>query len=155
VLTCLDVATGKPRWSVETLKDNANLKWGMSGSPLVYDGVVVVSPGVQQPGAPGGTLVAYDRATGQQVWAAGAAPAGYSSPMLATLAGRRQVLLFDGKGLAGYDAADGKELWRHPWETQEDINVAQPVVLEGDRVVVSSGYGVGSALLHVTQDAGR
>ena len=151
-LVCLDAVTGKRHWETDILEGD-NLPWGMSGSPLVYDRFVVVSPGKQ--GAAGHTLVAYDRTTGQKVWASGQARAGYSSPMLATLAGVRQILLFDGERLAGYDAGTGEELWHFDWQTNQDINVAQPLVLEGDRVFVTSGYGVGCAMLKLTYSDGR
>ena len=137
------------KWSVDILKDNQNILWGMSGSPLVFDNVVVVNPGAQTAAAAGRALVAYDRATGEEVWHGGNHRAGYSSPMLATLAGRRQILLFDGEGIGGYDCQTGKELWWHEWETMNGINVAQPVVLEGDRVFVSSAYGVGCNVFHI------
>ncbi len=151
-LLCLDAVTGKEKWSANVLEINKNIAWAMSGSPLVYDNVVVVTPGANQPSAAGFGVIAYNRANGKLAWHAGTHRGGYASPMLATLAGKRQVLVFDGEGVAGYDAADGKELWRHPWETQMDINVAQPLVLDGDRVFVSSGYGVGCALLKVNAD---
>ncbi|HXG12502.1 MAG TPA: PQQ-binding-like beta-propeller repeat protein [Gemmataceae bacterium] len=154
-LVCLDAATGKLKWAVNILENNNNVQWGMSGSPLVYDRVVVVNPGAQTDAAKGKALVAYDRATGQVVWTAGNSRAGYSSPMLATLAGRRQILLFDGEGLGGYDAATGAELWRYPWQTHMGINVAQPVVLDGDRVFISSGYNVGGALLRIREKDGQ
>jgi outer membrane protein assembly factor BamB len=154
-LVRLSAATGELKWSVNILEGNANIQWAMSGSPLVYDNLVVVNPGVQQPAASGRAVVAYDRATGKPVWQSGNAPAGYSSPMLATLAGRRQVLLLDASGLSGYDAADGKELWRFPWEAYNGINVAQPIVLDGDRVFISTGYDVGCALLQVKQSDGK
>jgi outer membrane protein assembly factor BamB len=154
-LVCLDLKSGGPKWEVNILEDNENLPWGMSGSPLVYDQVVVVNPGVQRSTASGKAVVAYDRATGRPVWSTGNSKAGYSSPMLATLAGRRQILLLDGEGLAGYDAQSGNELWRFPWQTFQDINVAQPVVLEGDRVFISSGYEKGCAMVQVTDSAGQ
>jgi len=152
-LVCVDALTGKRRWEVDILEGNDNLSWGMCGAPLVYDAYVVVSPGSQRPGRH--TLVAYQRATGHKAWEAGQARGAYSSPMLATLAGVRQILLLDGEGLAGYDAGTGQELWRFPWETNQDINVAQPLVLDGDRVFISSGYGVGCALLEITQRDGK
>lgn len=155
-LTCIDLATGKLAWSADILTDNGNIQWGMSGSPLVYDDVVVVNPGVQQESAKGGALAAYDRLTGKLKWKSGNTKAGYSSPMLATLAGTRQILLFDGKQIAGYDAKTGTELWNFPWpEKVNDINVAQPLVLPGDRLLVSTGYDVGSALLHIQNDKGK
>jgi outer membrane protein assembly factor BamB len=155
VLLCLDAATGEQRWTVNILEKRDNVPWGMSGSPLVYDQVVVVNPGAQGDGGKGRALEAYDRATSREVWHGGDAAAGYSSPMLATLGGVRQVLIFDAAGLGGYAAADGKELWRHPWPTYRGINVAQPLVLDGDRVFISSGYGVGCAVLRIRQEDGR
>jgi outer membrane protein assembly factor BamB len=154
MLTCLDLGTGQVKWSVNILEDNENVRWGMSGSPLVYDQVVVVNPGTQRPSAHERALVAYDRATGKPVWTAGKAMAGYSSPMLATLAGRRQLVLFDGEGVAGYDAAQGTELWRFAWPTMNGINVAQPLLLDGDRVFITAAYGMGCAMLHVTESGG-
>jgi outer membrane protein assembly factor BamB len=154
-LVCLDLKSGQLKWEVNILQDNDNLPWGMSGSPLVYDQLVVVNPGVQRPSASGRAVVAYDRATGQTVWSTGDRKAGYSSPMLATLAGRRQVILFDGSGLSGYDPQSGQELWRFPWPTFQDINVAQPLVLGDDRVFISTGYGTGCAMIRVTESAGK
>ena len=39
-------------------------------------------------------------------------------------------------------------LWQHPW-SEETQPVAQPLPLPGDCLLVSSGYGVGSALLQL------
>src|SRR5262249_2531667 len=144
---------------VDVLIDNPNVTWGLAGSPLVVDDVIIVNPGVQSSSAPHGTLIAFDRKTGNIAWSTTSrAHAGYSSPMLATLAGKRQLVLFDGDGLAGYEIDNpnnkGKELWRFPWTTQQHINVAQPLLLEGNRIFISSGYGVGSAMLQISQSDG-
>jgi len=154
-LARLDGATGKEKWKINILNNNDNIMWGMSGSPLVYDNVVVVNPGRQRESADGRAVVAYDRETGKEVWAAGSAQAAYASPMLATLAGRRQILIFDAVGLAGYDAVKGDELWRYEWKTANDINVAQPVVLPGDQVFITSGYWHGCAMLKVSEVNGQ
>ncbi len=152
-LVCLNAADGKLRWKVNILEGNKNIVWGMSGSPLVYDHFVVVNPGKQEKsGSPKyGALTAFDRKTGEAVWNAGDAHAGYSSPMLTTLAGKRQVLLFDQEGISGYDADKGTVLWHFDWKTpqQPEIKVAQPLVLPGDRVFVSSSYGNGCAMLKI------
>jgi outer membrane protein assembly factor BamB len=151
-LVCLDGATGKLKWQVNVLEDNDNIQWGMSSSPLVYDRFVVVDPGNQKNTAKYGTAAAFDRQTGELVWKSGTARASYSSPQLFTLAGKRQLLLFDGEGLAAYDPEKGTGLWRHPWKTNPPVNVAQPIVLPGDRVFVSSHYGLGCAMLQVSLD---
>lgn len=154
-LICLDRAAGKQRWAVNILENNANLTWAMSGSPLVYDDVVVVNPGTQSSAASGKAVVAYDRKTGKQVWSAGSTRAGYCSPMLATLAGQRTLLIFDAEELAGYEPATGKKLWRHSWETYQGINVAQPLVFADDRIFISSGYNHGCAMLKITKPSGE
>jgi outer membrane protein assembly factor BamB len=154
-LVCLQAADGKEKWSKKVLAESENLPWGMSGSPLVVDNLVIVNPGVQK-GAPADRgLVAYDRETGKLVWSKGNAQAAYASPMLATLGDKRQVLIFDAGGLAGHDPATGDELWRFKWETHQGINAAQPLVLDGDRVFISSAYGHGGALLQVALADGK
>src|ERR1039458_7882196 len=62
-LYCLSAKTGKPKWSKNILADNGtrNQMWGMAGSPLIVDGMVVVTPG----GAQGKSIVAYDRLSGR------------------------------------------------------------------------------------------
>ncbi len=150
VLACLDFATGKKIWSFNILAENGcgNLDWGMSGSPLVHDGAVLVNPGAQKGTADSRSLVAYGIDDGTRHFGGGHSKAGYSSPMLATLGGVEQVLLFDGGGLAGFDPHDGRELWRVAWPSDFDINAAQPVVVDDHRVAITSASG--TALVKVT-----
>jgi outer membrane protein assembly factor BamB len=151
-LLCLKGKTGELKWATNILEDCGAevVTWGMSSSPLVVGDLVVVNAGVGAKDRKR-ALAAYDRNDGTLVWAKGDQPAGYSSPMLATLCGVRQVLLFDAGGLAGFDLLTGKELWRHPWKTYQDMNIIQPVVLPGDRVFLSSETSNGCAVLQVTK----
>jgi outer membrane protein assembly factor BamB len=157
VLVCLDGVTGQERWKVNILEDNgaANASWAMSGSPLIVDGCVIVNPGIDPARNAGMSLAAYDRTSGKKLWAANNRPAAYSSPELVTLAGRRQILLFDGAGLAGFDSADGRELWSHPWETMMGMNITQPLVVGPDRVLISSEQSNGAAVLEITRDSAQ
>jgi outer membrane protein assembly factor BamB len=151
-LVCLDGQAGTPIWQVPILDPaNKNISWGMSGSPLVVDDLVIVNPGAQTAAARGRGVIAYDRKTGTERWASGNSQASYASPTLAKLAGVRQVLIFDGDGLGGYRLTDGEELWRFPWRTQYDqgINVAQPLVVSDDRVFIASGYDRHAAVVQV------
>ncbi len=148
ILNCLEPRTGKKIWSHNILVENAipNIPWGMTGSPLVYDQVVVINPGgPKQQG-----LMAFDRVTGKPFWQAGNDEASYCAPQLSIVDGVRQILLFDGVGIAGHDPKDGRQLWKFPWTTQAKCNASQPFVPEPDQVFVSNGYGVGSVLLQVT-----
>jgi outer membrane protein assembly factor BamB len=149
MLLCLRLRTGEVVWQADILADNSNVHWGMSGSPLVMENLVIVNPGRQQDSAAGRAVLAYDRQTGKQVWHAGDHPAGYGSPMRVSLAGQQQVVIFDADGLAGYDP-DGKgELWRFAWPGYNGINVAQPLLLSDDRLFISAGYNRGCALVEV------
>ena len=145
---CLDEQTGDVVWRVNILEDNdaTNLQWGMAASPLIVDDTVVVLPG----GPAGRSVVAYDRRTGERVWSALDDKQAYSSPMLVTLGGERQLLVLSATRLIGLRPVTGEVLWDQAWQTQADINAAQPIVVSDNRVFVSSGYGVGAAVLELT-----
>ncbi len=147
ILNCLDFATGRQIWSQNIVTDKEIADWGMSGSPLVFEGLVVVSAGRMN----GGSLVAFDRHTGEEVWSGGNDLAGYSSPLLTTLAGVRQILIFNYGSISAHHPFTGQILWRHPWSNGTEC-VAQPVPLPGNRVFVSSGYGIGCKLFQVQRD---
>ena len=137
VLDCLEGSTGKLLWSHDTLKDSneSNLQWGKSCSPLVIadPGLVVVSLGS---GGAGGSLAAYDVKTGERKWTAGVDKASYASPLLATLAGQRQIVMVNDATVEGYDVADGKILWKYQWQNAP-AKASQPPVLPGDRLLLT------------------
>ena len=153
ILNCLDLATGRVVWSKNVIAENqghVNI-WGTSGSPLVLGDSVIVNPG----GKNGRSLVAYRLGNGERIWGGGDDNASYSSPATATLCGVAQVLIFNDQAVFGHEQSSGRVLWEYPWNAGHE-HVAQPIVLEGDRVLVSSGYGEGSRLLQVQRDgAGR
>ena len=151
ILNALDLETGERLWSRNILEDNgAGVPvYGVSGSPLVIGGTVVVAAG----GSGGNSLAAYDGASGERVWSGGSDPAAYSSPLLAELAGMRQILLLNEANVVGHEAGSGRVLWSYPWRGQTE-RVSQPVVLPGDRVFVSSGYGVGGKLFRIRREPG-
>lgn len=153
ILNCLEPRTGKKIWSRDILVENSipNIPWGMAGSPLVYDDVVVVNPG----GSNEQGLTAFNRKTGEPAWHAGVDQASYCAPQLSTVDGVRQILLFDGMGIAGHDAQNGRQLWKFPWSNQAKVNASQPFITAPDHVLISNGYGVGSAMLQVQNQGDR
>lgn len=149
----LEAATGRTRWRTNILQDAgaSNLQWGMSAAPLIVDDAVVVLPG----GAAEQSVLAYDRATGRRLWGALPDQASYASPMLVTLGGVRQILVVTAERLVGL-ATDGRSvLWAHPWPAPNGINAAQPLVIGDDRIYLSSGYGMGAAVIQVDHRDGR
>ena len=147
-LRCLDDSTGKVVWRTNMLKDAGagNLVWGMSASPLVSGDAVIVLPG-----GTGRSVVAYERKTGRPLWNVLDDPQAYVAPMQVTLAGTPQLLIVSGKRLIGLGLDTRAVLWEHPWLTNMDINVAQPIVIGGNRVFYSSGYGVGATVIEISK----
>lgn len=151
-LRVLDESTGRVIWRVNILEDNGapNLQWGMSAAPLIVGNTVVVLPG-----GPGGrSVVAYDKATGKRAWSALDDAASYSSPMLVTLDGVQQILVFTATRLAGITPDNGTVLWEYPWRTSYDVNASQPLLIGDNRVFISTGYGTGAAVIELTPNAG-
>ena len=146
-LWCLEADTGDVVWDRDILSDSGatNLEWAMSGAPLIVDGMVIVQPG----GAAGWSVVAYDRETGEVVWHALDDEAAYTSPMLTTLAGHRQVVTVTAERAIGLSLG-GDLLWEYPWHIAAVPNVAQPVVVGPDRLFLSASYGKGAAVIELT-----
>jgi outer membrane protein assembly factor BamB len=148
-LRCLDAQTGTVVWRRNILSDSGaeNLSWGMSAAPLIVDDKLIVLPG----GPRGRSVAAYNRATGAPIWQSLDDAQAYVSPMLVTLAGTRQILVVSASRAVGVAVEDGRLLWEYPWVTDMGINCAQPLLLGGDRVFLSAGYGKGAAVLEVTR----
>jgi len=83
-------------------------RYGYGASPLLYKSMVIVN--VDHPG--GGYIKALDRATGRLVWQAGRGKwYGFSSPTVASLAGRDQLLQSGQYLLTSFDPSTGKVRW--------------------------------------------
>ncbi len=145
MLRCLDLITGELYWQRDTAAEHgAKLpEWGFAASPLTVDDRVVVSPGGKN-----SLLAAYDGQSGALLWTGGNARLGYASPQLRELGGRRQIISFAIDSLAGHDPDTGEELWKTPWPNNTPT-AANPLLLPEDRLLVSSGYGVGCALYQI------
>ncbi len=145
-LFCLDAATGAKRWYKHYQQDfkGRRPQWGYAGSPTVEGNLLLCDVGGE-----GASTVALDKLTGALVWKSGSDTAGYASPVVATISGKRTVVMFKGEALVGLDLGDGHELWRTEWKTEYDVNAATPLV-EGDRIFVTSSYEKGCALFEVS-----
>ena len=150
-LRSLAADTGRLLWRTNILEDAGagNLAWAMSASPLVVDNMVVVLPG----GRAGRSVVAYDADTGDTLWTTLDDVAGYTAPMLVELAGVRQILVVTAARAAGLRVEDGTLLWDYPWVVSNVPNMAQPLVVDANRLFISASYGQGSAMVEVTGPA--
>ncbi|QDT65463.1 PQQ-binding-like beta-propeller repeat protein [Calycomorphotria hydatis] len=153
-LSCLQPLTGEVVWERNILQDASddgervkNIEWAMCYSPLIVDDMVIVNPG----GGAGRGVIAYDRNTGDIIWANGDDLASYAGLSLQMIDGQEQLLLFDAVGLKGLDLNGGEELWRYPFTNMAKVNAMQPIV-RGNQIFISTGYGIGSVLLNVSQN---
>jgi outer membrane protein assembly factor BamB len=104
--------------------------FGAAMSPIVDGNNVIVHVGGQDSGA----LTAFDAATGKVNWKwEGDGPA-YTSPIIATFGGVRQIITQSQKHCLAVSAADGTLLWKLPFTTPFDQNSVTPVVV-GDLVI--------------------
>lgn len=146
-LHAVDLETGAGVWQVDTHARYGVRKgfFGAAGSPLVEDGRVIANVGGRR-----GGIVAFDAATGAELWTATTHEASYSSPAAGAFGGRRTALVFTRNGLVGLDPASGEVRFERRWRSRlgASVNAATPLVL-GDRVFISASYGAGAALLRV------
>lgn len=151
-LAALNVVDGKLRWSVDVVgrARGRPADYGMASSPLLVNDLVMVVAGT-----PAATLVAFDVTTGAEAWRAGQSEtAGYSSPTRLTVDGVSQIVAFTGSAVQGIDAREGIVLWRYPFKTDYDCNIAVPIEVDGG-IFISAGESHGSVLLDVNQSAGE
>lgn len=146
ILNALNAADGSVVWSRDAASDTKTKLpgWGYSGSPLVLDDAVVV--------AAGGTLAAYDRATGEPRWVGPKVDCCYSSPHLVTLGGVKQIVLMNGPGVVGVAPADGTVLWQHQLPTGGRI--VQPALTADGDLLIAQGEGSDLSRVAVAQGPG-
>ncbi len=147
VLAAVKVADGALAWKHEVLDElDANqADYGMACSPLVVGDLVVVATG-----APGASLMAFDKTTGKVKWQSGNDSAGYSSPALLELNGVKQIVAFTGESAIGLVPNSGEPLWRYPFKTEYDCNVITPLAIDS-KVFISAGENRGSVLLELAK----
>jgi len=117
-------------------------QWGVACSPLLVGDLLVALPGGQQ-----GAVIGLDKQTGEVKWASGTNPPGYSSAVVATVAGQQLIFAFLGDALLAV-RPDGKIMDSYAWPTDHQGNIATPLVVD-DYVLISSAYNMGCALLRV------
>jgi len=160
LLNCLDTRTGKRYWQRNILADagdgerpSENIQWGVSGSPLVHEDLVIVIAGGKVDGKfTGKSVIAYDRNDGSIRWASGQFPASYAGPRVEEFLGTKHVLAFHADGISGLAPDTGTVLWSFDWKNSPEVNSAQPIKLDDRSLLIANGYGQGAARLELAFD---
>jgi len=135
VLSCLDAKTGRVVWRNDS---KAAPQYGNAMSPLVKDDLCVVHLG----GAGKGSILAFEASTGKKRWSWDGDGPGYASPILASIAGRPQVITQTQSFAVGISPTDGKLMWKLDYKTNFDQNSVTPVAFENS--VILSGFKNGT-----------
>ncbi|HYH86065.1 MAG TPA: PQQ-binding-like beta-propeller repeat protein [Pyrinomonadaceae bacterium] len=151
LLSAHDARTGRLIWRKDFSKQfpATSPLYGTAMSPVVVGDLLVAHVG----GHEGGALTAFDSATGAVKWSYDADGPAYSSPVLLTAGGERQIVTFTQKELVSVSPATGKLLWKLPAKTSYDTNCNTPIVYK-DTVIVSL-EGQGLAAVRPVREGGK
>jgi outer membrane protein assembly factor BamB len=151
-LFCLTEKDGKPVWSRHFRKEYPNQKnrgeapvWGWSASPLIDGNKIICLAGGDQ-----SIAVAFDKDTGKEIWRSlSAKEPGYAPPVIYTLAGKRQLIIWHPESVNGLDPETGRVFWSQPFALQAGLSVSMPRQLSGDRIFITAFYN-GPMMLQIT-----
>ncbi len=153
---CLDFDTGRLLWRTNFSdfgavfigeKGNApgGSRHGNTAAPLVDGDHVFVMVG----GTNGAAAACFEKKTGHLLWKSQNHIPGYAAPVLASILGRRQVVMFVADALLALDPAGGDLLWQTPMPTSLGRNVTTPVII--DDVVVAGSFQLGLAGVKISR----
>jgi outer membrane protein assembly factor BamB len=149
-LLCLGLARGDMVWQRDLLTDYTVPRsyFGVGTTPLLVGDLLLVNVGGKDAG-----VVAVNKDTGKEAWAATSQGASYASPVAADIDGVRHAIFFTRQGLLGLDPANGKVRYEKRWRSRMDasVNAATPLVL-GDRIFLTSSYDTGALLVKASKD---
>ena len=165
MLHCLRADNGEMIWNVDTAARFGVVQnfFGVGSSPVVDGELLLVMVGGSPPESQnrgrfdldevrgnGSGLVAFNKRTGAVKYHVSDELASYTTPQLATIAGRRWGFCFARGGLIGFEPTSGTLDFHYPWRARlrDSVNASSPVVV-GDEVFISECYGPGSSLLRV------
>lgn len=151
VLVSLNAKTGQEQWRVDFVQQfkSGVPEFGAVCSPLIDGDAIYVQAA--------NAVVKLEKATGKVLWRAMAngtsimESGAFSSPIIAAVAGQRQLIAQSREHLAGLDLQTGAVLWQQAVPSFRGMNILTPVVV-GDAIFTSS-YQNKSWLYKVTKGA--
>jgi len=129
--------SGKQLWQHAVGTESDPRRWGSASSPILVDGVVVVTAGPE-----GRAIVGLDAATGNEVWSAPADSLGnvWGTPAVANLAdGQHEIVIGAPYEIWGLNPKTGKVRWYCEATGEDSFNTS--VVVHNDVVFAVEGRG--------------
>lgn len=147
-LVCIEAATGDLQWKT-TMQDlgGAVPTWGFTESPLVYEDLVVCTPGGEN-----GAIAALDKKTGKVVWQTADVTTGahYSSLVVREGKDGPELVQLLADQIVGLNPKNGAVLWSSPFAGK--VAVIPTPIIKDNMVYVTAGYGVGCKLVEIGDD---
>jgi outer membrane protein assembly factor BamB len=126
-LVCLNVLDGAVVWRRDLMKDYGLTEFsGDTTSPLIEGSLLILVVG----GHPDSSVIALDKDSGKEVWRALDDKWTYSSPIVISAGGKRQLIVWTPDAITSLDPATGKTWWRELRTLYGDYAAAMPVVWE-------------------------
>jgi outer membrane protein assembly factor BamB len=147
---CFDAKTGDEIWKTEFQQDFGTKLpiWGMAASPLVDGNKLITLVG----GTDGALVVAFDKATGKEIWRAlNDEMIGYAPPVIYEFGGRRQLIIWHPTAISSLDPETGAVIWEVPWQIKAGLTIPMPRKI-GDQLFVTAFYN-GPTMLKVGSDS--
>jgi len=150
ILSAFDAETGKPLWRLDFSKQykEGAPDFGTAMSPVLDSGLLIAHVG----GTKLGALTAFDAATGTVKWSWDGDSPAYASPIVVELGGVRQVVTQSHSNVIGVAFGSGKLLWKMPFKTGYDQNIATPVLYKDTLIFSGLDKGVFAIRLNHTAD---
>jgi outer membrane protein assembly factor BamB len=147
----LDTKSGRIRWlhDLDQKFDMSGYR-GFASSPLAYGDTIILPVG-----GPGQAVVAFNKRSGEVVWKNQDFRLAPASPIVISINGQEQLVVFAPSQVVGLDPNNGNLLWSHPHNTQYGLNISTPVWGEGNLLFLSSAYDGGSRVIRLSREGGK
>ncbi|MEI7437888.1 MAG: PQQ-binding-like beta-propeller repeat protein [bacterium] len=147
-VACMETKAGKLVWQVDLMErfKGRNIGWGIAESPLVYDNKIICHPG-----GPDAAVAALDAGSGATIWQSKGLSdkSAYCSPALLNVDGRKQLVTQTENSVVGLDPESGAVLWKYAHRNKYAVHPNTPLVFDGNKVFVASGYNYGAEALAI------
>jgi outer membrane protein assembly factor BamB len=135
MLECLDAQSGKVIWKRDLQSEYQLPPSSLDASPLVEGNLLIAPIG----GKPAAGVVAFDLVTGREVWKALSEAATWSSPVIVSAGGTRQLIVWMRQSITSLNPTNGAVYWREPTVSggSPGFSAVSTPVTQGQRLLIS------------------